>query len=198
MRRILLSLMLIALIGALIGGGVYAVFTDTEASSSNQFAVGTLDLKVDDENPWTSTKISVSNLKPGDSGAVDCTLKNDGTIDGSSLTVDIQNLSDSEGTNPEPETDTTEPGDLSANLDLVLWVDDGAGGGTANNGVRDGTEQLLYSGKLNAEAGPYSVTGGLAAGATTYIGIGYSIASSVGNDIQGDTCTFDIVFVLTQ
>ena len=62
----------------------------------------------------------------------------------------------------------------------------------------NGTEATLYSGKLNLEAGPYNVAGGLSDGATTYIGISYSIASNVGNEIQGDSCNFDIEFALTQ
>jgi len=80
MKKILASLMTIALMGILIGGGVYAYFSDTEASTGNQFAAGTLDLTVDDENPWTSTKLTVNNMKPGDSGAVDCTLENVGNL----------------------------------------------------------------------------------------------------------------------
>jgi len=197
MRRILASLMMIALIGALIGGGVYAVFSDTETSSGNQFAAGTLDLTVDDQNPWASVKINVPAMKPGNSGAVTCKLTNAGTIDGATLSVDLTNLVNSAGTTPEPEP-TPDLGELSANMDIVLWVDNGAGGGVAGNGIQDGTEATLYTGKLNAEAGPYSVTGGLSAGATTYVGISYSIAGSVGNEIQGDSCTFNIVFVLNQ
>lgn len=197
MRRTLVSLMTIVLVCALIGGGVYAVFSDTETSAGNTFAAGTLDLEVDDENPWVSVKISASAMKPGDSGAVTCKLINLGTLAGSSLTVDLTNLADSAGTTPEPEP-TPDNGELSANMDIVLWEDDGAGGGVAGNAVQDGTEATLYTGKLNLEAGPYTVGSGLGAGATTYVGISYSIASSVGNEIQDDSCTFDIEFVLTQ
>lgn len=197
MKKILVSLMIIALVCLLIGAGVYAAFSDTETSAGNQFAAGTLDLEVDDENPWASVKIDVDSMEPGDSGAVTCKLVNVGTLAGSSLTVDITGLSDDAGTTPEPES-TPDNGELSANIDIVLWVDNGAGGGVAGNGIQDGTEVTLYSGKLNAEAGPYTVGSGLGAGATTYVGISYSIAGSVGNVIQDDSCTFDIVFVLTQ
>jgi predicted ribosomally synthesized peptide with SipW-like signal peptide len=196
-KKILVSLMIIALVCLLIGAGVYAAFSDTETSAGNQFAAGTLDLEVDDENPWASVKIDVDSMEPGDSGAVTCKLVNVGTLAGSSLTVDITGLSDDAGTTPEPES-TPDNGELSANIDIVLWVDNGAGGGVAGNGIQDGTEVTLYSGKLNAEAGPYTVGSGLGAGATTYVGISYSIAGSVGNVIQDDSCTFDIVFVLTQ
>ena len=196
MRKILMSVMVIVLVCGLIGAGVYATFNDTE-STTNSFAAGTLDLTVNDENPWATVPISVSSMQPGDSGSVSIKLTNAGTLAGSSLTVDLQNLADSAGTTPEPEP-TPDNGELSANMDIVLWEDNGAGGGVANDGVQNGTEATLYTGKLNAEVGAYTVGSGLAAGATNYVGFSYSIASGVGNVIQGDSCTFDIVFVLTQ
>jgi len=211
MRRILISLMTIALVLGVIGGGVYAYFSDTETSAGNSFTAGTLDLTVDGANPWASTKITVANMKPGDSGAVDCTLSNSGNLAGA-LTVDIKTLVDAQGTCTEPEC-VAEGGtynggsctgntavNLSSKMDMVVWVDNGAGGGTANNGVMDGTEQQLFSGTLAAAdaAATWSVTGGLGAGSTTYIGISYSIASSVRNEIQGDSSTFTIEFNLNQ
>jgi len=210
-KRILMSLMTIALVSSLIGGGVYAYYSNLESSDGNSFAAGKLDLTVDSENPWTSTKITASNMKPGNSGAVDCTLANTGTLPGT-LTADITNLVDSQGTINEPEC-VDEGGtysggscsgnsaiNLSAELDLVIWVDDGAGGGTANNGVKDGTEQELFNGTLAAAAaaGPWTVTGGLGAGSTTYIGISYNIDTAVTNGIQDDSSTFTIEFNLTQ
>ena len=128
-------------------------------------------------------------MKPGDSGVATMTLENDGSIDGT-LTVDLTSLSDSAGTTPEPEP-TPDNGELSANIDTVLWVD------TNNDGVKDAGETELYNGKLNAEVGAYSI-GSLAASGTTYVSLSYSIDSSVGNEIQGDSCTFTIEFNLTQ
>ena len=211
MKKILISLMTIAMMAALIGGGVFAYFNDVETSADNSFTAGTLDLTVDGANPWASTKITAANMKPGSSGAVDCTLVNAGNLAGT-LTVDIKSLVDSQGTCTEPEcvneggtysggvcTGNT-PVNLSAKMDIVVWVDDGAGSGTANNGIKDGTEQQLFSGTLFAAdaAATWSVTGGLGAGTTTYIGISYSIATTVTNEIQGDSSTFTIEFVLGQ
>ena len=211
MRKILISVMIIALVGALIGAGVYAYFSDTETSTGNSFTAGTLDLTVDGANPWASTKITAANMKPGSSGVVDCTLVNAGNLNGT-LTVDIKSLVDSQGTCPEPEC-VNEGGTysggsctgntvvtLSSKMDIVVWVDNGAGSGTANNGLKDGTEQQLFSGTLFAAdaAAAWSVTGGLSAGSTTYIGISYSIATSVTNEIQDDSSTFTIEFVLGQ
>jgi spore coat-associated protein N len=73
---------------SLVGGGVFAYFSDTE-TSNNTFAAGTLDLAV---NP--STIVDVDNLKPGDVVYRDFELKNDGSLDIS--TVDLKTVTDNE------------------------------------------------------------------------------------------------------
>lgn len=60
---------------ALIGGGTYAYFSDTEVTA-NTFASGTLDLAV---NP--TTIIDASNLKPGDTMLRTFKLVNNGSLD---------------------------------------------------------------------------------------------------------------------
>ena len=188
MKRLAISLITIVVALSLMVTGVYAAFNDTE-TNANQLVAGSLDLRVDGENPWTSSIIGASGMKPGDSGVATCTLENVGLLDGD-LTADIANIIDNPGTTPEPEP-TPDNGELSANMDVVIWVDDDG------DGVQDAGETVLYSGKLNLEAGPYTV-GALDAGETIYISIYYSIDSAVGNVIQGDSCTFNIVFVLSQ
>lgn len=47
MKKIIFSLGTIALVGAVVLGGTYAFFNDTETSSGNVFTAGNLDLKVD-------------------------------------------------------------------------------------------------------------------------------------------------------
>ncbi len=48
MKRILLGSMMIGLVAALISGGVFASFIDTETSTGNTFAAGTMDLQIKD------------------------------------------------------------------------------------------------------------------------------------------------------
>lgn len=189
-KRILFSVMTIALVGLFVAGGVFAYFSDVESSDAN-FTAGTLDLWVNDSNSWTTTAVTASDLAPGDSDALTMTLANIGNINGT-LTVDLTNISDAPGSTPEPEGDLgTDAGELSANMDIVLWVD------ANDDGVQDEGEAELYTGKLDAWADPVSA-GPLAAGDTTYISLSYSIDSEVGNVIQGDISTFDIEFTLDQ
>lgn len=64
---------------SLIGGGTFAYFSDT-AQSTATFAAGTLDLNSD-----PSVIVDLNNLKPGDTITRNFKLKNDGTLDISSI-----------------------------------------------------------------------------------------------------------------
>jgi len=199
MKKILVSMMTIAMVSALIGGGIYAAFSDTETSGTNQFTSGSLDLTVNGSNGTAFTAVTASAMEPGDSGNQTYTLVNAAsTTVGGDWSVNITGVTNDGGTNWEPEGDTT--GDLGANLTIELFQDNGAGGGTANNGIKDGTEESLYSGTVDgATTGPWSPTSGTltANGGTDYLGLSYSIASGVGNSIMGDSVEFLLVISLS-
>ncbi|WP_096269351.1 CalY family protein [Paucisalibacillus globulus] len=79
---------------ALVGGGTFAYFSDTEVSN-NTFAAGTLDLAV---NP--SVVIDVDNLKPGDVMVREFALENNGSLDISSIELaTAYNVIDAKGDN---------------------------------------------------------------------------------------------------
>ena len=84
MKRILgLTIAFILFIG-MTGIGTWAYFQDTETSTGNVFAAGTLDLKTDDVDGVTQT-LYASNLKPGNNVSGSITLKNTGSVAGSTL-----------------------------------------------------------------------------------------------------------------
>jgi predicted ribosomally synthesized peptide with SipW-like signal peptide len=47
MKALLYSLMVIAMVGGLVGGGLFAYFSDTETSTGNTFEAGTIDITLD-------------------------------------------------------------------------------------------------------------------------------------------------------
>ncbi len=49
MKKIILSLAIVAAVGAVVVGGTIAYYSDTETSSGNTFTAGTLDLKIDSD-----------------------------------------------------------------------------------------------------------------------------------------------------
>ena len=127
-KKILFSIMTIALVGALIGGGLYAYFSDVETSTGNTFTAGTLNLKVGDDDPTTAS-INITDLKPTDTGnSATWLTKNIGSVSGT-LDVTIGSITNNENTWTEPEDaagDTTSgatQGELGSLLKVAIWLD---------------------------------------------------------------------------
>jgi spore coat-associated protein N len=202
------------LIMVTVGFGTWSYFSDTETSTGNVFTAGTLNLTVDANDGSNTVKFTVTNANPGQSGAGTWTLVNAGSLAGY---IDLESISVTNAenynaatneaetynavTNPTGDTDTSDltgGGELAANMDVVLFIDDGTGGGTPNNGIKDGTEATIYSGKLGSIASSYNQNLSLGAGSTTYISMTWSVATSVGNTIMGDSATLNLTIELGQ
>jgi len=102
-RKMLLGMMVIGLVAALAGAGLYAYFSDTETSTGNTFTAGTLDLKVWDGTAWgndVSGLIILDNMEPGaESDYITVKVKNEGSLPGVlSYTIDYAKIA---GTQPE-------------------------------------------------------------------------------------------------
>ena len=117
MKKILISLFTIAIVGALIGGGVTALFFDTEEVGQNVFTAGTLDLEVGGGNPVSFT---LDNMKPGDTYAASLYLLNAGTIDASKMYIKFS-YTITEGTpgTVDPGTSTL---DNALKLNAAQWM----------------------------------------------------------------------------
>lgn len=74
MKRTLLSTLAILVAIGLVGGGVFAYFSDTETSEGSSFTAGILDLKIRDQpGPWqdgVSATWTLTDMKPGDETAL--------------------------------------------------------------------------------------------------------------------------------
>ena len=77
MRKILTSLMIIAVLAASITAGAMAVFTDQQTSPDNVFTTGTVILGID---PATAM-FTVSNMAPGDVDYGGLEVINDGSLE---------------------------------------------------------------------------------------------------------------------
>ena len=200
-RKILFSLMTIALVGALVGVGVHAYFSDIETSTGNTFTAGTLDLEVDSENPWTSTGVTASNMEPGVAATdVDLTCENVGTITGD-LYMRITSVTDSGNTINEPEcaaeggTWTSPSGPCTGNTP----VDDISTQITLNCEVDASPVTGLDNVLLNAVPGTWTlIQDDIAGSGTITLSIGGTLSSSAANEYQGDRSTFTIELYLAQ
>lgn len=88
------------------GAGTWAFFLDNEASSADQMASGTLDLKTDNED-GTSQTLDETNLtlEPGESSGLGVVaLKNSGSVDGSSLDISFSYVESDGNPNAVPMT----------------------------------------------------------------------------------------------
>ena len=71
----------------MLGVGTYAMFNDTETSTGNKLAAGTLDLKSDDADGVSQT-LYTTNLAPDEIvGLFTIVLKNSGSVEGKSFGI---------------------------------------------------------------------------------------------------------------
>ena len=201
MKKILVSFMTIALVSALIGGGIYAYFSDVETSTGNTFTAGTLDLNLDGGN-INVVKFTVDDVKPGDSSGGTWTVANVGNMDGY---LDLESISVSEdiGTTTDPElADEVPPGTDTAQLGNYLMVHmfiDANNNGSWDSGETDIFGTNASPAAINTIASSYGLDLSLLAnGGTNYITLLWSVGTTVDNRIQGDSVTLDITFELQQ
>ncbi|MDP2967529.1 MAG: TasA family protein [bacterium] len=77
-KRILISLSVIGAVAALVIGGTIAYFSDTETSTGNTFTAGTIDISVDNANPWNG-KFTLADMKPSYTDYINFTIQNFGS-----------------------------------------------------------------------------------------------------------------------
>lgn len=77
MKKIILSLSIIAAVAAIAIGATTALFSDEEKSVGT-FSAGTIDIAIDNENPWVKKPYSIGDLKPGETGYINFDIKNVG------------------------------------------------------------------------------------------------------------------------
>jgi len=176
MNKVLASLLMIGVVAAMAGAGTFAYYSDTATSVDNTFTAGTLDLVLYDNGGIPVAMGVGGNVAPGDTNVLVNTmnLTNAGSI-GGNLTASVTNVTDAAGI------------DSSGDLSPVIEV-------TISNGVVTYTDYLTPGTNLtNMDFGA------LASGSSQDITVEYSIdGPSVGNEIQGDSVEFDIVFDLNQ
>jgi predicted ribosomally synthesized peptide with SipW-like signal peptide len=214
-KKILISLSVIAAVAAIAIGGTVAYFSDTETSTGNTFSAGTLNLQVGDSDP-TSVKITLSDMKPGDTGnAATWLVKNTGSISGK-LTVAVGAITNNENECKEPEGDNTcgtTEGELGANLKVAFWMDvnkDGSwssgdyyltsGGNKISWATGDTTLPSAAYDVLNNYNGKTwtDVQTNITTGDAGNFRVEYDLPGNTGNIIQSDSAVFGITFTLNQ
>lgn len=209
MKRILLSLITIGIVSAGVFGATKAFFTDTEKSVGNTFSAGTIDIAVDNENPWSrSTPYQFMDMKPSQTEYANFIIKNVGT-NPANVWKKIENIVTNEGVMTEPEC--AEYGGT--------WVDygDHCSGGWEGHDIHNYIDYDLSVEVWNAGNVKIwwqtiynkNVTISQTAGTNIYLGMipvgwsmkvtqSYHMKESVTNWAQGDKMTFDITLTAEQ
>lgn len=194
-KKILASLVAIALMSTALGIGAYATFSDTETSLNNTFTAGTLDLKIngDDTN---YVAFNVNNMRPGNQPKNTLVLSNVGTIAG---TLDIKSVvvTDSENDLIEPEAEagdtTSDQGELSSVVNLRLFVD------TNKDGWISAGEKVFFDGKVNTLPASFDLNQAIPAGGSVNIVAIFDWWNTPNDNLaQSDSFTLDLTFELAQ
>lgn len=147
MKKILLSLLIIGIIGIGVVKLSLAYFSDTETSTGNNFTAGKVDLKIDNtsylngilnpETTWLATDLegkfffNFTDLKPNDLGEDTISLHVEDNNSWACMQANITQNDDNTCTEPELIDDPTctppgaNQGELAQNVNFVFWVDDG-------------------------------------------------------------------------
>lgn len=202
MKKIL-GLTLAALVTiALIGGSTWAYFSDVESSTNNSLTAGTLDLNIDGGNIAVTT-FSVSGQGPGDSGSGNSVLSNVGDFAGElDVTFSaIANVGGSGGTEFEDGS-----GDLGGVAELAAYIDADQSGSWTSGDIGMKSDQTTYNHPTaldydvfdNYANDHFDAVETLAALAADDLILLWSIPTTAGNNIQGDSASCNVTITLEQ
>jgi len=221
-KKILLSLSVIAAVAAVAVGGTIAYFSDTETSTGNTFTAGTIDIAVDNMNPW-SHSYALEDMKPGYTDYINFEVENTAN-DANPVNVykSIKVTNEETGAQSEPECTeevgtwdnttktctgmTAQNNNLSAAIvyDLYVEVYNATGTKVWWQAIYVGADGHTLD-NVYGTAGTYGPNGSttlylgmIPAGGTMKVKQSYHLDSSVTNWAQGDKMTFDINLTAQQ
>lgn len=206
MKKILGLTIAALLIMAMVGSGSWAWFSDTESSPDNSLSAGALDLKIDGGDDPVIT-FEETNVAPGDSGNGTLTLLNAGA---SSITGEldiafssVNNTAGAGGGEYEGGS-----GELGANAEIAVYIDvDESGDFTSGDIGLDNAVDTTYDYSAGLQWNTIDSYGSItwdavvptmAPLASDGFVIEWRVPDTTGNEIQGDSVSFDVTFILEQ
>ena len=212
MKKILISLMAIALVIGLVGAGTMAYFYDTETSEGNTFTAGTLNLMLDDPNEEDSNGVTASwlniNMAPGDSVSGWVDVVNAGTLAANHTEISFANTVTNAVTPAEIGTDDVDISDsiqvtvmtYSAGASLVDFL--AITGGVFNNAAIEAADtnnsDTITLNELNGVTLDNVTPAPAANGGEERFNMTVQLLPTTGNGNQGDSVTTVITFELNQ
>jgi spore coat-associated protein N len=194
MKKILGLSIAAFLIIAIVGGGTWAYFSDTQGSTGNTLIAGTLDVGLANTNTMATTNTTATwtstNWAPGQAASGTLYISNNGTLLVNALTVafDYGTID----TANRPTNISGSPWNLDTDkFDKMI---------TATTATYDSVTVAGIQGKTLEElkaAGPISL-GTLASGATKPLAITFTSNTTATNGCQGNTVDVTVTVTGTQ
>jgi len=220
MNKIIKSLSVIAFVAAIALAGTQSYFSDTETSTGNTFTAGTIDIDIDENNPFTG-HYDIGDLKPGETGYMNFKIKNVGTNpaniskslynfthtdsgEGYDCTASVSGVSNMTAyqTSSEPECVAeagTQEDNVETQLIYDLSVEVYAGDDETNGPIwwqtiyKDSDGKTLTSVYGNTSTATSFVNlGMIPAGGHMNVTQSYHFNPNAGNEYQGDGLSFDM------
>lgn len=212
-KKILISLSVIGVVAAIGIGGTIAYFSDTETSTGNTFSTGTIDIKIDGQNPWTQSW-DIVDMKPCETGYITFNIQNPGD-NPVNVWKTIKNITTSDGDITEPECvygggvwdsnsqqcDVTDP-DYTPQSNLQGWINYDLSVNVPIASNSDNWHQTIFKDennvKITAIWGQPIFLGMIPAGRSMTVTQSYHLVPETQNWAQADTMTFDIEIYAEQ
>ncbi len=190
MKKIVGLTITLMLFFGMTGIGTWAYFQDTETSTGNVFAAGTLDLKTDDVDGVTQTLLA-TNMAPGDTvGPTTIILKNTGSVTGETLDLAFSYTESDGSSNPSNESV-----DATAAMVEVTMLNYG---GPSILGTITDVNANTYIDIYDLKNDDLSGQSGIAASSTKDFEIAVVLRTETGNSFQADGITITMSFTLNQ
>ena len=206
-KQIIISLSIIAIIAAVAVGGTVAYFSDTETSVGNTFTAGTIDISINNENPWQEQFV-LADMKPCYTDYINFKINNfNSDPNPVNIFKKIKVNSEDTGAVSEPEcteqegawtgTDCTwgSVDDDNNNLSSAIWYD-------LYVEVYDNSDQKIWYQTIYVDANEMSIDdiystdsvflGMIPANGYMLVKQSYHLSPDTGNWAQGDIMDFDI------
>lgn len=204
MKKIAISLGVIGVVAAVVIGGTVAYFSDTETSEGNTLNAGTIDISIDDQNPWTGS-YELGELKPSETAYINFKITNVGEnpVNISKKLYEIQGNGGEEiyncgnySASSEPECEAEEgvreddiqkviTYDLSVEVyvgdDLLWWQT-----------IYSDAEGKSIADVYGSNGGNYVDLGMIPVNGYMLVTQSYHLSGEANNEYQGDGLTFDI------
>jgi len=201
MKKILMSLLMIGIVA---GSAVYATrayFTDTEVSPDNKFVAGSIDIAVDDQNPWTKTYTTDwTDAKPGKEAKE---MRFEVSNVGQNPLVLWKKISYTQATGEVSEPECTDQGGTWDEEEDCTWVtpDNNDLASEIHYGMTVGTNTQIdpaWNVMLSDVKDIWVPLGEVPVGGSLVINQTYQLDEKTGNWAQGDVVDFDITLYAEQ